>query len=239
MFDLLVSIDIIDGRAVRLRRGNPAEASFYDKSPAEYAALWSGLGFTGIHVVDLDAALGRGDNTRSVAAVLSSSRVPVQVGGGVRSVERAERLLRLGATKVVISSIVFTNQEEALLMLKRFGPERVVAALDFDEKGVVATHGWQAKTRHRLVEALERAERMGFTRFMITDTSRDGTLLGINTSLLSKVPEQIRQNIYVAGGIKDLQDLKLLREMGFRGAVLGKALYEGKISPRQAVSMSE
>jgi len=233
--ELLASIDLMRGRVARLRRGNPYESSFYDKMPTEYAARWKEAGFGGLHLVDLDAALGLGDNTESVGEILANSSLTAQVGGGVRSLERAGRLFKLGAARVVISSILFTDRNEAARMLAEFGPERVVASLDIDERGFVVVHGWQTRTAYRLVDALEFASNMGFTKLMVTDTSRDGTLSGVDSLRLGEIPFKMRRSIHVAGGIRDLRDLEAIKKMGFRGAVLGKALYEGGLDPREAL----
>ncbi|MDJ0269100.1 MAG: 1-(5-phosphoribosyl)-5-[(5-phosphoribosylamino)methylideneamino] imidazole-4-carboxamide isomerase [Aigarchaeota archaeon] len=231
MFEVLASIDLVGGRVARLTRGDPRETRFYEKSPEEYAGLWSGAGFSMLHIVDIDAALGCGDNLDVIERILSRAGIPAQVGGGVRSLERAKMLIQLGAARVIISSIIFKQRDAALAILRELGGDRVVAALDFDEHGEVLIYGWRGGSGYKLVDALREISALGFERFMTTSTSRDGTLRGIDTTTLSTIPNEMRSQILAAGGIANVEDVLKLRDMGFGGAILGKAIYEGAISP--------
>ena len=230
MFEVLASIDLVGGRVARLTRGDPREARFYEKSPEEYARLWSRAGFGMLHIVDIDAALGGGDNLSVIGRVINSSEIPAQVGGGVRSLERAERLIQLGAARVIISSIIFKQRDTALAILRELGGDRVVAALDFDENGEVLIYGWRSGAGYKLVDALREISALGFELFMTTSTSRDGTLRGIDEATLRTIPDELRGRILVAGGIASVEDVLKLRDMGFGGAILGKAIYEGAVS---------
>lgn len=229
IFEIAVSIDIMGGRTVRLEKGRPDRPTYYPLSPVEYARLFGEGRCDRLHVVDLDAALGRGRNVNTIAEIVAASKKTVQVAGGIRTLEMAENVLRLGADKIVISSIIFTDREKTSEILSRLGAEHVVAALDVRADGRITVHGWRRDTGLGLLDALNHVFELGFEEIILTDTSRDGTLQGVSTPLVEKVPATLRGRIHVAGGISGEDDLAILRGMGFAGAVVGKAVYEGVI----------
>jgi len=227
LFQVYAGLDLFRGRVARLVRGRPEDAIFYPGSAEEYAGRWVEEGADWLHVVDLDAALGVGDNLDTTAKIAQNVKIPVQVGGGVRSLERARRLVNAGVNRVIISSMYFRDRVGAMALLGALGPGRVAVSLDVDSGGYVVVAGWMERTGSRLGEAVERAIRDGFTTIMVTNISRDGTLRGIDTKLLQQIPQHSRQHIVVAGGVTTAEDVLVLRRMGFAGAVLGRALYEG------------
>ncbi|GBC69329.1 1-(5-phosphoribosyl)-5-[(5-phosphoribosylamino) methylideneamino] imidazole-4-carboxamide isomerase [archaeon HR01] len=228
-FEIAVSIDIMGGRTVRLEKGSPEKPTYYPHTPVEYARHFSQGRCDRLHVVDLDAALGRGRNTDIIAGVVAASKKPVQVAGGIRRMETAEEVFKTGASKIVISSLIFTDEGEAAKILARYGGRRVVAALDVRADGGITVHGWRRDIGLNLLDALQHVLELGFEEIILTDTSRDGTLQGVSTQLMEKVPAKLRGRIHVAGGIAGEDDLSTLKGMGFAGAVLGKAVYEGLI----------
>ncbi|MEM3031996.1 MAG: 1-(5-phosphoribosyl)-5-[(5-phosphoribosylamino)methylideneamino] imidazole-4-carboxamide isomerase [Nitrososphaerota archaeon] len=231
-FEIVVSIDIMGGRTVRLERGSPNKPTYYPLAPPEYARIFGGSGCDRLHIVDLDAAFRRGQNIQTIREVIEVSEKLVQVAGGIRSTVKAEEIIGLGAGKIVVSSVVFTDRAETSRMLERIGAHRIIAALDFREGGRITTHGWSHDAGLDLLDALHYVEELGFREIMVTDTSRDGTLLGVSTSPLDRIPEDVRRRTLVAGGVAGEGDIQLLKDMGFGGVVLGKAIYEGRIKLR-------
>ncbi|MEM0349032.1 MAG: 1-(5-phosphoribosyl)-5-[(5-phosphoribosylamino)methylideneamino] imidazole-4-carboxamide isomerase [Candidatus Caldarchaeum sp.] len=235
MFQLYAGVDILEGKVARLIRGRVEDAVFYPGSPTEYVRRWLDDGADWVHVVDLDAALERGDNTALLRQVAEAALGRVQAGGGVRSVAKALDLVDAGVSRIVISSLYFSRREDALMLLGSLGAEKLCVALDFDEVGMVVTRGWRERTRLRLQDAVEQVLSDGFRHVLATDVAADGTLAGTNLTVLATVDEELRHHMVVGGGVSSVRDLLLLRDSGFAGAVVGKALYENRLSLREAV----
>lgn len=232
MFQVFAAVDVLDGRVARLVRGRREEAVFYDGSATDYVGRWVSEGADWIHLVDLNAALGLGDNEPLLIDVVRNANVRVQVGGGVRDVTKAERLVRAGAQRVVIGSLYYKSRNEASKVLRVLGDEHVAVAVDFAEGGKVLVHGWREQTSLHVSEAVETVLADGFKHVLVTDVSRDGTLAGVNPQILSTIPSGCRKAVVVGGGVASLSDVLKICEMGFAGVVLGKALYEGRVRLR-------
>lgn len=231
--EIYAAIDLMNGKVVRLLRGLEGNVITYPGKPEEYAAKWSSLGFTGIHVVDLDAAFGRRGNLEAMKKIVSSSSIPVQVGGGVRSRERIEKLLSMGVSRIILGSLALRDPELASRLGKQYGYEKFVIALDYSWNLEVLTEGWRKGSGLTLEEAYEIFSEKGFRRFLLTARERDGLLRGPNHHTLSRLPPEIRRNSIVAGGVSTPEDVGSLKQMGFLGAVVGRALYEGRVNPRR------
>ncbi len=229
MFQVFAGLDLFRGRVARLVRGRAEEAFYYPGSAEEYARRWVEEGADWLHVIDLDAALGVGDNFQTISTLVRCVKAPAQVGGGVRSLEKAYSLMDAGAARVIVSSMYFKDRGKALELVETLGPERVAVGLDVDGEGFIVVAGWREKTSSRLVEAVEKALGDGFKNILVTDTSRDGTLQGVNTALLRQIPMESRRYIVFGGGVSTVEDVISLKRHGFAGAVLGRALYEGGI----------
>ena len=228
--EVYAAIDLMNGRVVRLLKGSERNVITYPGRPEEYAVKWSSLGFTGIHVVDLDAAFGRGGNLEAVEKIVNASSVPVQVGGGVRSKERIERLLSMGVSRIILGSLALRDPELASKLGEQYGYGKFVIALDYSSNLEVLTEGWRKGSGLTLKEAYEIFSEKGFSRFLLTAKERDGLLRGPDRHTLSRLPSEIRRNSIVAGGVSTPEDVGSLRQMGFLGAVVGRALYEGRIN---------
>ena len=229
-FELYAAIDLFRGRVARFVRGDPSNAQFYAGDPVFYANKWAGEGDDWLHIVDLDSAIGMGDNYVIIAEIVAGARIPTQVGGGIRSLEKAIRLIEMGVNRIVISSVLFTGKEKAVRIIDAVGGDKVMAALDFDERGYVKIRGWREETSMHLRDALEYVSRLGIENIMVTDIIRDGTLSGVNPVVLEKIPERYRERIVVAGGIANVDDVLKVRKLGFRGVILGKSIYENRIN---------
>jgi len=233
MFLVIPAVDIQRGRAVRLFEGDPARETVYYDDPVTAARHWDDLGAPWLHVVDLDAALGRGDNRSRIAEVASAVRARVEVGGGVRSVAAAAALLER-VERVVLGTVAIREPAVLDALLTTYGPERVCVSVDAKE-GRVAVAGW-AEVTEVAADAFARslAER-GLTHLIFTDVSRDGTLMGVDPEPVARVRDAFPGELVAGGGVATQVDLDTYERLGLQGAIVGRALYEGTVRyPRTA-----
>lgn len=235
---VIPSIDLMDGKVVRLLRGDPRQARFYDNigDPVTIAKTWESMGAQLIHVVDLDAALGRGDNVRIMREIIGAVKIPIQVGGGIRSIERARQLISLGAGRIVIGSLAFKDVNALEALLDEVGSERIVVALDHS-MGIVMIDGWRENTGMRLREAAKMFIDMGVSFLLITSIQKDGSLTGPDIENLRKVLD-LNARVMASGGIRCLEDIMALKELGVYGVIVGRALYEGRLDLREALRIA-
>ncbi len=233
---IIPAIDLMKGRVVRLTRGDPEKATFYDSmgTPVEIAEKWKHEGATRLHIIDLDAAFGKPDNLKTVLEIQRVTGLPIQVGGGVRSEEVAERLLSHGVQFVILGSLAFRDSSAVTRIQHKFGPDHVIVALD-NRDGMVLIEGWTSTTRFTLKQALETYAKLGVNSFLITSITKDGTLSGPDLDTLEEACGWSGGGVIAAGGIGNLQDLVALKRVGVDAAVVGKALYEGKFSLKEAI----
>ncbi len=225
---VLPCVDIQQGRAVRLFEGDPERETVYFESPLDAARHWVSLGAGMLHLVDLDAATGRGDNAEIIARIVGDIGVPVEVGGGIRDRQRAEALIELGAARVVIGTAAISQPQLISDLIAAHGPERVVVSVD--ARGLeVATHGWAQGSGVMVAELTAGLAGRGLETLIFTDVSRDGTLRGLDAELMAEVRRLWINTLIVGGGVRDLQDLALLSALGIQGAIVGRAIYEGTL----------
>ncbi|MBI4565564.1 MAG: 1-(5-phosphoribosyl)-5-[(5-phosphoribosylamino)methylideneamino] imidazole-4-carboxamide isomerase [Planctomycetes bacterium] len=226
------AIDILGSRCVRLERGQERTAVEYG-SALEAFERWTAQGLRNFHVVDLDAAFGRPSCLLEFLRG-SAKDVFIQAAGGIRSLEAAQRLIDAGARRVVVGSLLAANPRECERMIVNLGLDRVVAAIDVRD-GDVRVQGWRQRTETSPQEALRRAADMGFKEALVTDIDRDGLLQGPNVDLY-RVQSDV--SLIASGGIASLGDLRRLAALPrVSGAVVGKALYEGRIDPRELLEL--
>jgi phosphoribosylformimino-5-aminoimidazole carboxamide ribotide isomerase len=237
---VIPAIDLMKGKVVRLSRGDPATAKVYNQwgTPVEVALKWKSEGAKRLHIIDLDAAFSLGENTPVVAEVARVSGLPVQVGGGIRSVETAERMLKLGVNHVILGALAFSDPSAIPRIRKEFGADSVIVALD-NREGRVMVEGWKTETGFTMWEALEKFVNLGVTTFLITSIAQDGMLQGPDLETLSEACTYSGVNVIAAGGIGSLGDLIALKQVGVGGAVIGKALYEGKFTLKETIENVE
>ena len=235
-FAVVPCVDVQGGRAVRLTEGDPTRETVYYAEPGAAARHWLGLGARELHVVDLDAALGAGDNRaaiRELAGAAAAVGAVVEVGGGVRSRGAADAWLAVVA-RVVLGTVAVTDPGLVAELLGAYGPERVVVTVDARD-GRVAVRGW-AETSE--VDALALARRMadlGVRQLIYTDVSRDGTLRGIDPEPVARMRDAFAHRLVAGGGVATDADLDLYERLGLDGAIVGRALYEGTVRyPRTA-----
>jgi len=233
--EVIPAVDIMKGKVVRLVRGDPRLASSYEHlgDPVSLARRWESEGARFIHVVDLDAALGMGRNLSVVELLVNSVDVPVQVGGGIRSLESARKLLSIGVERVIIGSLVFSDSSAVKTLLEEAGAKHVVIALD-NREGIVMIRGWKTSAGITVDGAAEKFRKLGVKLFLVTSVARDGTLSGPDLETLSGLC-RCGLDVIAAGGVRSIDDLLALKRLGVYGVVVGKALYEGRFSLSEAL----
>ena len=234
---LIPAIDLMSGKIVRLSRGEAKTAKFYETkfgTPLEAAKRWRDEGAGKLHIIDLDAAFGTGNNLSVVAEVATNVKLPIQVGGGIRSYETAEKLFQTGISQVILGALAFSDPLAISKIQKKFGFDSVIVALD-NKDGQIMVEGWKTSTAMTVDEALEKYTTMGVRHFLITSIAQDGMLNGPDLQTLSQAALYGNAKIIAAGGIGSIGDLAALKDIGVEGAVIGKALYEGRFTLKEAI----
>ena len=228
---IIPAIDIIDGKCVQLVGGKPGTEKFYG-DPVETAGKWESMGAELLHVIDLDAALEKGDNLDKVLEIKDSAGIPVQFGGGIRSYEKAVELLSHGIDRVILGTLAVNEYPEFGILnrlAEEFGKDRVIAAID-SKDGKVVFRGWQERTQFLASEFVKNFKPGLIWGFLYTDVGVEGKMRGIEIGGIREVVDAASLPVIVSGGISSIGDIKEIRDAGAWGVVLGKALYEGKIN---------
>lgn len=236
---LYPAIDLKDGQCVRLRQGLFDQVKTYSDTPADVACLWESEGGRFLHLVDLDGALkGRSVNAACIRAILRSVSVPVELGGGIRTLADIEEVLNLGVYRAILGTRAV--QEPAFLRraVERFGAEHIAAGIDAKD-GYAAIQGWETVSRRTATDLALEMKEMGVRTIIYTDISRDGMLSGPNVEAVRQMTEQTGLEIIASGGVSCMEDLERLYEAGIQGAIIGKALYEKRIDLSEAVRRFE
>ena len=224
---LIPAVDLKGGQAVRLLEGDPSRETPYG-DPVLAALRFQEEGARYLHLVDLDRALGTGDNREALEAIRKALRIPFELAGGIRSLEALREALALGADRAVVGTVAVKEPDLLKAMLAEAGPERLAVALDARGLEVVVS-GWQERASVSALDLLSRWAAMGVRTLIYTDVRRDGTLMGLDLEVVARVREAWPHTLIAGGGIAGLQDLLGLKALGVEGAILGKALYEGRI----------
>jgi phosphoribosylformimino-5-aminoimidazole carboxamide ribotide isomerase len=234
---IIPAIDIKDGRCVRLFQGEMDKETIYFEDPVVAARHWLAEGARFIHIVDLNGAVeGHPVHTKAVAAICRQPGLSVELGGGLRSIEAVESALDLGVSRVVIGTAAYDNAEFLRALCKRF-PGKVVVGIDARD-GKVAVKGWKETTAMEAVELAKRCEADGATRIIYTDIDRDGTREGVNLEETLKIAIAVKIPVIASGGIATLEDIKKLLPLekdGVEGVIVGKALYSGTVTLKEAL----
>lgn len=234
---VIPSVDILKGRCVQLVGGRPETERVYG-DPVEQAQRWVAEGASYLHVIDLDAAMGTGDNFESVAEVLANVRVGVEVGGGIRTFERANELLGIGADRVILGTAAVKNPELVRQLVEMAGGERVMVALD-SRSGKVTIEGWRAQTERTAVQLAKEFERMGVGALLYTSVDVEGRMGGLAARETQELVSAVRIPVFASGGVGSLEDVRAAREAGAAGLIVGMALYEKKFTLTQAIKEAE
>lgn len=236
--ELLPAVDVADGKAVRLTQGEAGSETSYG-DPVDAAEAWVDQGAEWLHLVDLDAAFGRGNNASVIRRVIKSVRsVKVELSGGIRDDASLEAALATGAKRINLGTAALENPEWAANVIGQYGES---IAVGLDVRGTtLAARGW-TKEGGDLWNVLERLEEAGCARYVVTDVTKDGTLQGPNLDLLRQVMDHTERPVVASGGISSLDDIAALRELvplGLEGAIVGKALYAGAFTLAEALDVA-
>ncbi len=236
---LYPAIDLKDGACVRLVRGEMDAATVFNQDPAEQAAIFARQGFEWIHVVDLNGAFaGKPVNTAAVEGILAAVDLPIQLGGGIRSLEMVEHWLERGVKRVVLGTVALKDPALVKAACRRF-PGHIAVGIDARD-GFVAVEGWAQTSRVRALELALRFEDSGVSAIIYTDINRDGAMGGLNVEATADLAFALTTPVIASGGVTTLDDLRAIREeadSGIAGVICGRALYDGRIDPRQALAV--
>jgi 1-(5-phosphoribosyl)-5-[(5-phosphoribosylamino)methylideneamino] imidazole-4-carboxamide isomerase/N-(5'phosphoribosyl)anthranilate isomerase len=236
--ELLPAVDVKDGRAVRLVQGELARESVYGQ-PLDVALEFQSAGAEWLHLVDLDAAFGRGDNSEILAEVVGRLDIKVELSGGIRDDDSLKRALATGCRRINLGTAALENPDWTARVIAEHG-DRIAVGLDV-RGHVLAARGW-TKEGGDLFETLARLESDGCARYVVTDVTKDGTLQGPNLDLLREVCAATKQPVVASGGISSLADiaaLSALHQIGVEGAIVGKALYAGAFTLQEALALTK
>ncbi len=233
---IIPAIDLMNGQVVRLYKGDPKQKTVYSDNPVETAKKWEANGADMLHIVDLDATLGIGTNISIIKKILEKVSIPVEVAGGLRDESLILDVAKI-SNRVVIGTLAFKDKELLKKLLLSLGSEKIVISVDHID-GEIVINGWQDRTGIKLIDAIKEFLEMGFTEFLLTNVSRDGTMDGPDLEFLEQSCNLDKTNVIASGGISNIVDIKDVKEKNAFGVILGKALYENKISIEEAKKLS-
>lgn len=230
------AIDIIGGKCVRLVQGSYSDVTVFSDSPVEMAGKWQGLGAKYLHVVDLDGAKsGKSENLSVIKEICSTLTIPVQVGGGIRSIEAIENMLSNGVSRVIVGTSAVQDENMLKAALSQYVGN---IAIGIDAKdGMVAIHGWEQTSSLNAVEFAKKVESLGARTIIYTDISRDGMLSGPNLTAMTQMASSVRIDVIASGGVSSLKDIIDLKSTGVSGVIVGKALYTGNVELSSAINV--
>jgi len=237
-FELIPAVDLMNGCVVRLYRGEAGSAKIYHTNPLETAQRWVEEGAKTIHIIDLDAVLSKGDNIGQIERIAKNVDARVQVGGGIRSLSKAERLFKAGVHRIIVGTKAIVDRAFIEYFISTYGAERVAVALDYlrDE---VLIEGWTKGSGVKVKAAIDDMVGLGVQYVLLTSKERDGTLLGPDYETISQVSKNRNAKIMAAGGIEKMEHILALRDAGAYACILGRCLYEGTVSLKEALRAVE
>lgn len=235
---ILPAIDLLDGCAVRLKKGAESTKKIYSDNPSEIARQWQASGAQYLHVVNLDGAFGRtGRNGETVAAIVEAVDIPVQLGGGIRSLEDARSWLDVGVARVIFGTVAAESPEIIGRAVNEFGAEKVVVGIDARNNNV-AINGWGRETGLTILELAQQMKNLGVVRIVYTDIERDGLLGGPNVRNTAQLARDTGLHVIASGGVSKMEHLEALSresDSGIEGAIIGTALYENQLSLKTVI----
>lgn len=231
------AIDIKDGKCVRLLQGRFSDVTVYGDNPADMAKKWESLGGEFIHVVDLDGALkGHGVNADAIANICKSVNVPVQTGGGVRSMDDIISKLSCGINRVIIGTKAVSDADFVKRAVEKYG-DKIVIGIDAKD-GMVAIEGWEKTSDFTAVEFAKKMVDLGVKTIVYTDIATDGTLAGPNIKAMREMAAAVDADIIASGGVGTLAHIEALKDTGVEGVIVGRALYTGNVELKKAISIA-
>lgn len=238
---LFPAIDLKGGRCVRLKRGEMESATVFNNDPAAQAKIFADAGFRWLHCVDLDGAFeGRSVNADAIRAIRAGIDLPIQLGGGIRDRAGIEAWLDAGISRVILGTAALRNPELVREAAKAY-PGRIAVGIDAKD-GKVAVQGWAETSEIGAIDLAKRFEDAGVAAIIFTDIARDGMLQGVNVEATAVLANSVRTPIIASGGIASLDDIKALKaapSSNILGTIIGRALYEGSVTPREALTLAD
>lgn len=234
---LIPAIDLKNGEAVRLYKGDYNQKTVYSSSPDEIAKSFEEMGADYLHVVDLDGAKdAKATNLKTIKKIRDSIFIPMELGGGIRNMETVDLYLNeVGVNRVILGTAAINDPKFLKAALKKYGPQRIVVGVDIKD-GYVSTSGWLETSEVYYIDFLKDLESIGVKIIVCTDISKDGTLTGPSFDVYQKIKENTNLDFVVSGGVKDKEDIYKVNELGYYGCIVGKAYYEGKIDLKEVIS---
>ena len=232
------AIDLRGGKCVRLIQGDFDKETVYSDDPQATALKWQALGAKFLHVVDLDGArAGSPQNLDAIKKILAAIKIPIEVGGGIRTVDDAEKLLSLGVRRVILGSVAVENISLVEAAVKKFG-DKIVVGIDARD-GFVAVHGWEKSSAVKADELAKKIVAAGVKTIIYTDISKDGMLSGVNAEIFTELAKFSGAEIIASGGVKSIEDIRALKAAKVAGVIVGKAIYTGALDLKLAIEIAE
>lgn len=234
------AIDIRGGKCVRLLKGDFAKETVFSDKPEDMAKKWQAQGAEFLHLVDLDGALkGKSQNLATVEKILAAVDIPVELGGGIRTMENIDEVLKLGVRRVILGSVAVRSPELVKEACAKYG-DRIVVGIDAKD-GIVAVDGWGVSGNVEATALAKEMKKAGVKTIIYTDISRDGTLAGVNVEATAKLARESGVNIVASGGVKSIDDIKALKPYekdGIEGVIVGKSIYMGTLDLAEAIAIA-
>ena len=234
------AIDLRGGKCVRLFKGDFDQETVFSDQPAEVAQQWQAQGAQFLHLVDLDGArAGHSENLMTVREILAAVTIPVELGGGIRTLENIDEVLALGVRRVILGSVAVRDPELVAAACAKYG-DRIVVGIDAKD-GIVAVDGWGVSGDVDVITLAKRMKQAGVRTIIYTDISRDGTLAGVNVEATAKLARESGVHVVASGGVRDVRDIEALKPYekdGIEGVIVGKSIYTGSLSLPEALAIA-
>jgi len=230
------AIDMLGGKCVRLTQGRYDDSTVYGENPADVAKEWEQKGASWLHIVDLDGArAGEPVNLEAIENIIKSVSIPIQLGGGIRTMEHIETLISMGISRVILGTSAVKNRQLVVDAVQKFG-DKIAVGIDAKD-GYVAISGWEQVSEFKAVEFAKIIEACGVKTIIYTDIATDGMLTGPNLEAMSEMASEVQMNVIASGGVGKLDDVKNLIPTRVSGAIIGRALYAGKLNLEDAICL--
>lgn len=236
--NIFPAIDLYDGKAVRLLKGDYAQMTVYSDNPAEFALDFEKQGAKYIHIVDLEGAKsGTTPNLGTIKEIIKSCNLFIEVGGGIRSMDVIEEYITAGVDRVILGTAAVNDEEFLKKAINAYG-DKIAVGVDIKD-GYVAIKGWTEKSEYSCFDFCEKMQGLGVSTLICTDISKDGAMQGTNHELYHELSQKFKMNITASGGVSSIEDVKKLAELNIYGAIIGKAYYTGAISIKEAIEVAK
>lgn len=234
---VIPAIDLKDGEAVRLYKGDYQQKTVYSSHPEELAAGFEQMGAKYLHVVDLDGAKdAQATNAQTIQKIRNAITIPMELGGGIRNEETVDFYLnQVGVNRVILGTAALHHPEFVRACIEKYGAERIVVGVDV-KNGYVSTSGWLSTSQVHYLDFIKELEKIGVTTIVCTDISKDGTLTGPSFDLYAQIAKNTNVRFVVSGGVKDDEDIYQVNRLGYYGCIVGKAYYEGKVHLKEVIA---